>query len=356
MSRTLVVCIDGTWNAPGQIDKDAVDGTETRTLTNVAKTWQAITGMALDKERPHGTIGDLQSGNGWAIYLNGVGSTGTKLGKLYEGASGTGTSERIRDAYRFLAERWTDGDKIYGFGFSRGAFAIRSLSGFIETVGLPKKSGLVKDDELYDLYGKYKERSVTAMPSWNQRVDLEFLGIWDTVGALAFGNTFNNYHNISPRNVNRVFHALALDEFRSQFFPDLFISDGRNQRVLETWFAGAHTNVGGGYVDENLSNIALFWILNKANVCGLKLNLPAITGWYGESVDGVRRPSYNEFWGEIPAIGELVERVGLGRKQRVCLPHQFVHESVIEAMTNGYCPNASVQSGNWSSRIEAWGV
>ncbi|QPI53504.1 DUF2235 domain-containing protein [Massilia antarctica] len=105
----------------------------------------------------------LKWGTGSALYLNGVGSRGTKFADTFDGATGTGTSERIRDAYRFLAERYEAGDRIFGFGFSRGAFALRSLVGFIEAVGLPQLPSLIKDDELFRtnsyLYGQHPARN-----------------------------------------------------------------------------------------------------------------------------------------------------------------------------------------------------
>ena len=83
---------------------------------------------------------------GEVLYLNGIGTTGT-VTRFLEGATGTGTSERIRDAYRFLAEHYQDGDRIFGFGFSRGAFAIRSLAGLIDAAGLPARRRALKAEE-----------------------------------------------------------------------------------------------------------------------------------------------------------------------------------------------------------------
>src|ERR1039457_5522310 len=116
--KTYVVCIDGTWNNPNQTDKDPVEEKEKATETNVLRVYRFLTGIkdavgALE----YGTILPLQvspAGNdavGEAVYLNGVGSAGTKLKQLFDGATGTGTSERILDAYRFLAARQVAGDR-----------------------------------------------------------------------------------------------------------------------------------------------------------------------------------------------------------------------------------------------------
>ena len=294
MAKTYIVCIDGTWNAPGQIDRDPITELETKApQTNVAKVWQAFTGVPLDTERSYGTIAPLKNSPGAAMYLNGVGSQGSRGAQMIGGVTGTGTSERIRDAYRFLAERWEFGDRIFGFGFSRGAFAVRSLAGFIEYVGMPKRTSLLKEDELADLFASYRS-GLPPKLSWMQECTIEFLGLWDTVGALAFGKSFNNFHRLSPTNVRKICHALALDEQRPQFKPTFFETNSVLQSVENVWFAGAHSNVGGGYVDANLSNIALFWMLRKANERGLNVLLPDIPGFKNEDVLMIRN-SWQEF-------------------------------------------------------------
>lgn len=175
MPKTLVVCIDGTWNVPGQTDKGRVTDEESKTLTNVARTWEALAKFAIDKDRSYGSISRLIGQEGMAIYLNGVGGVGTKITKLYAGATGSGTSERIRDGYRFLAERWEPGDRILGFGFRRGVFAVCSLAGFINYVILPKTSTLIKEEELVLLYEMYrKKRSVQAGLSMRGLISWDF--------------------------------------------------------------------------------------------------------------------------------------------------------------------------------------
>lgn len=357
MAKTYVICIDGTWNAPGQKDRDPVTGEEAKTQTNVMKTWEALTGCELDIEAPYGTIGALTWGEGAALYLNGVGSTGVKIARTLNGATGTGTSERIRDAYRFLAERYETGDKVFGFGFSRGAFALRSLVGFIEAVGLPSHPSLVKEDELHSLYTRYQMQTEVALTERARKCRFDFVGLWDSVGALSFGETFNNFHKLSPTNVDVVCHALALDEQRSQFRPEFYISNSATPIVEEVWFAGVHTNVGGGYVDPNLSNIAFFWMLRKAKEYGLGLSrLDGVGGWNDERYDVGQRPSYKEFWGGIPILGSIVEKIGSFKIERYILDHHKIHESVIDAEPNGYVPVAKSRSGiAFNTRIEKWG-
>jgi uncharacterized protein (DUF2235 family) len=359
MSKKIVVCIDGTWNTPGQVDIDPITQYQIVTPTNVAKTWAALTGKNFkDMQNSYGITAKLYQEEGVAVYFNGVGSEGYKLQRSFNGISGTGTSKRIRDAYRFIAQHWNEGDKLFIFGFSRGAYAARSLCGFIEFSGIPEKAYLLDEysvENLYDLYRK-KEQNL-LIKDHHKKCEIDFLGIWDTVGALALSETFNKYHNVSPSNIKHVSHALALDEVREQFEPDFFVNLNQKNEILETWFIGAHSNIGGGYLDSNLSNIALFWILKNASDKGLECDLPSITGWYGESVTGIRRPSYEEFWTGIPFIGDITEALQLSKQPRAVREWQYIHESVYEAIDKSkgvYTPKANLNLA--VNKRMSWGI
>ena len=206
--RTYVVCIDGTWNHPGQTDRDMIDPTkEDVTETNVLQMYGFLTGV---DDPEYGTIAPFRASaadapdadNGEVIYLNGVGSAGTVANKAYEGSTGTGTSERIRDAFRFLCARHRVGDRIFIFGFSRGAYAARSLAGFLQFVGLPKLPRVMQEEDINAAFVSYRLRGdATKGKSFGRDATVDFLGVWDTVGALAFGDSFNDFHLISPTNV-----------------------------------------------------------------------------------------------------------------------------------------------------------
>jgi uncharacterized protein (DUF2235 family) len=179
MGKTWVICIDGTWNQPGQTDRDPVSATEESRPSNVAKTWQAVADTPLASDFYYGAIAPLKTKvvhtdfQGEAIYLNGIGTTGT-IKRFIEGATGTGTSERIRDAYRFLAERYQDDDRIFGFGFSRGAFAIRSLAGLIDSAGLPARPRALKEEEMLEMYEDYKNGRPVDQSRYGHRRQLRF--------------------------------------------------------------------------------------------------------------------------------------------------------------------------------------
>ncbi len=353
MSKILVVCIDGTWNAPGQLDKDPSDGKEKKVQTNVAKTWEALSNDKLDANRPYGSICKLHFNAGEALYLNGVGSSGTLAWRRWQGSTGTGTSERILHAYRFLAERWQPGDRIFGFGFSRGAFAVRSLAGLINAVGLPVSNNLLTEEDLTALLKLYRDRS--HRPAWTVEARVEFLGLWDTVSALAFGRFNDDYHEISPHNVEHVCHALAIDEARKSFQPELWENKApKDQKVKEVWFIGAHSNVGGSYSDANLSNIAFFWVLKDAVNLGLRINLRGLPEWMSEDIRGAVRPSYHEYLGKFGPVGRWIKNLGLRKGVRRVPSDHLVHESVIEAMNceKDYNPLAQNVKG---SAVEPWG-
>jgi uncharacterized protein (DUF2235 family) len=353
MAKTWIVCIDGTWNQPGQRDRDPISAKEEATSSNVVRTWEALADRPLARTFYYGSIAPIRPKilftgvEGEVIYLSGIGTSGTVKHQLLEGATGTGTSERIRDAYRFLAQRYHSGDRIFGFGFSRGAFAIRSLAGFLDLAGLPTEPRSLKEEELMEIYEAYMD----ARPidkSFYGTVDtaVDFLGVWDTVGALAFGRTLGNFHRISPPNVKRVAHALALDEERERFEPAFWERPATGEtRVDEVWFSGCHTNIGGGYIDPNLSNISLFWMLQSARDAGLPLDSRGIAGFDVTNPRALQRDSYKEFYEGMGLIGKIPVSFNLKKEPRAIRAGQRIHQSVIERMQeatpeNAYLPNA----------------
>ena len=342
MAKTWIVCIDGTWNQPGQKDRDPVTAAETAAPSNIVRTWEALANTPLATDFYYGSIAPIKPKilftgvEGEVIYLAGIGTTGTVETHILEGATGTGTSERIRDAYRFLAERYCPDDRIYGFGFSRGAFAMRSLAGFIDLAGMPKQPRALKEEE-----------------------------VWDTVGALAFGRTLGNFHRINPGNVKRVAHALALDEERQRFEPSFWDAPATAAtQVEEVWFSGCHTNIGGGYADANLSNIALFWMLQSARDAGLPLDARGIPGFDLKDPRGLQRDSYKEFYDCMGLIGGIAESLNLKREPRAIRAGQRIHQSVFDRMQESsgqqlYVPKARFAGKPLSAAsnpaIQPWG-
>jgi uncharacterized protein (DUF2235 family) len=270
--RNLAVFLDGTWNTD---DDD----------TNVFR----LKSLCAETE--------LQL----RYYSKGVGTT--KGEELSGGAFGIGIEEEVLAAYRWLMERYQKEDRIYVFGFSRGAFTARSLCGLISKCGLLR---LGSPMSLKQLYARYKTGMTTRtiyelehittdltheekwMKEYCQPIPIFFQGLWDTVGAL--GLPFGNFPKISRsrfaflevdlrRNYYLAYHALAVDEHRKAFAPTLWTAarhdnadnvDRREMaKVEQRWFPGAHADVGGGYPDGLLAQPPARWILSKAKDHGL---------------------------------------------------------------------------------------
>ncbi len=330
--KRLIVCCDGTANDPDQMDRDRI------APTNVVKLTRA-----------------LKANNNQLIYYDqGVG-TGWWAKKFVEGLSGAGISQNIKDAYRFLAQNYDEGDEIYCFGFSRGAFTVRSLCGFIHTCGLLKKEHS-NDKNVREIYAAYRATRPNAEPDKYCRanfkafinqphVNIKFIGVWDTVGSLGFplfgSNTFewNKHHNVSQfrGTVQNAYHAVAIDEFRNQFRPSLFDKSNVSQTLVQKWFAGSHSNIGGGYADTGLSDITLQRMIDhlKGDDFGLEFNEDYINNNNNINPSYFRelRNSRTGFYKVIP--------VHLRKNNGKIIAAEDLDESVVHRMldpTTGYAP------------------
>lgn len=289
MKRKLVVCCDGTYNVPGQADSGLP------APTNVWKVCHAL------QHDPSSYPGKMVRyfrgvGRGWAASIGWIWRLAHwisfgRLDHLFGGVSGWGLSRQIRDAYTFLAEEYEEGDEIYVFGFSRGAFAARSLVGLIRHAGLPRKSDRTLIRKVAKAYHRlrrgrqHREYLQSVQPLMWPGVRVRFLGVWDTVRALGlpvWGGNFSlnplplaeRYHDVNALDVvDAAYHALAIDDQRAAFAPVLFRTEpGRARGKLEqVWFRGAHCDVGGGYADCRLSDIALRWMVERASEWGLDI-------------------------------------------------------------------------------------
>ena len=268
--KRLVVCCDGTWNTPDQEDNGIL------APTNVFKLYNALADTAPD--------GTKQVG----YYHPGVGGEGGLVSAVVGGSVGAGISRNIRSAYHWLGQNYAEGDEIYLFGFSRGAFTARSLGSFLGN-GLLNLRGLTAEESrkrveiAYDQGYRDKEakRSDWAKISWKffhkgAAVPIKFIGVWETVGALGVPNDleiFNvldnpsawEFHDTSlGKHVARARHALAIDEIRSSFSATLWSNTEKHKDAVELWFPGVHSDVGGGYADCALASGALLWMMEES--------------------------------------------------------------------------------------------
>lgn len=264
--KKIICCLDGTWNdnRPGSI------------LTNVAKLHRLIAATDAAGVPQH------------AHYVTGIVSDAEESYSFIKGAIGLGVSDRIRRAYQHIAERYEPGDEIHLFGFSRGAFEVRSLASFIGLVGVLRRDGEVPLETAWHLYQSdeqdRKADDLAAMRAASHYpVRIKCVGVWDTVGNI--GNPFasggpagriTDAHDLRLTDIFDVgLHALSIDEFRGPFRPTLWtLPEGRalpaGQHVEQVWFAGSHADVGGGYRETALSDIGLTWMIERAEAkCGL---------------------------------------------------------------------------------------
>ncbi len=206
-------------------------------------------------------------------------------------AMGRGINRQIRRAYGWLATRYRPGDRIFLIGYSRGAYAVRSLAGIIDQVGLIKAEHATERN-IRLAYRYYQRESESRFEATfrrrfcHEQVGIEMIGVFDTVKALGLRLPFlwmwtepqHEFHNhaLGPV-VKHGFHALALNETRAAFDPVLWNTrDGNwNGRIEQMWFRGTHGDVGGqlgGFQPARpLANISLVWMLEKAEGCGLRL-------------------------------------------------------------------------------------
>lgn len=218
-----------------------------------------------------------------ALYDDGVGSDGTLIERLFGGAFGAGLFQKVKDGYTRIAHVYEEGDDVFIFGFSRGAYTARSLAGMVATCGLPTKSF---DQNLVDTaFLAYRQRDkrqelLAGLGSYNlYDAPIKMVGVWDTVGALGIPSLVGDVDPILygfldtglHPDVKNAFHALAIDERRREFPPTLWTpQDIAGQTVEQIWFSGVHCDVGGGYNETGLSNIALGWMMSKAESLGLQ--------------------------------------------------------------------------------------
>lgn len=234
----------------------------------------------------------------------------------HEVMSGKGINRQIERAYGFLASRYRPGDRIFLFGFSRGAFAVRSLAGAIDHVGLvTAEHATVRNIRQAYRHYRYSAdsaackafRSAYCTPD----VCIEMVGVWDTVKALGlrlpflwrFTEPTHRFHNHSlGANVRRGYHALAADETRVAFAPLMWETPPeRLGEIEQRWFPGTHGDVGGqlGGIDaaRPLSNVPLVWMLEKAEAAGLTLP----ERWQRQFPQDPDAPSVGTFrgWGKM---------------------------------------------------------
>ena len=338
MPKSLAVFCDGTWNS-----------WDDPSPTNVFK----LRNLVL----PAGPGGVRQA----AYYDSGVGTRGAWVERAFDGATGWGLSENIRQAYRALVDNYETGDALYLFGFSRGAFTVRSLAGLIRNCGILRRDQRHLVEDAYNFYrdpdpSKRPDKPAAEAYRRDHAVEpatfIQFVGVWDTVGSLGnpllrhdLINRTLRFHDVKLSSyVRNAFQALAIDEYRMQFQPAIWRQQRHavSQAMRQAWFIGAHSDVGGGYAEPGLSNITLDWMARRAIACGLGIDengLRLVLGGSFPASNSVPHDSHRGFYTWFPSSPRQIDLPADAGGER--LPtNERLHYTVIERYRQdlGYRP------------------
>lgn len=304
MGKNIVICCDGTGNEIGE------------TMSNVLKLFRILTKSAKQRVYYNPGVGTIGQQNAWQRFKQ-------QTRGVFGLATGYGLDDDVLAAYRFLCANYESGDKIYLFGFSRGAYTIRVLAGFINVIGLLRSdqlnlapyafsayknsssresiigpNGDASDDAQSDVSSPAVDPALAAAWHFSRvaggyAVPIEFIGVWDTVASiivprwerLSLGLQALRYTRTNPR-VKTFRQAIAIDERRRMFrlnswtSPQMFRPNPFDanseiaQDIRQVWFAGVHADVGGGYreIESGLSKFPLLWMIEQGAAAGVIIN------------------------------------------------------------------------------------
>ncbi|QVI19325.1 DUF2235 domain-containing protein [Nocardia tengchongensis] len=265
--KNIVICLDGTGNqlrATGS--------------TNVVRLFEM-----LDLSNPAEQIAFYDPGVGTFSARGAWSPPARWLSRMLGLAVGSGLRSNLAEAYTYLIEHWRPGDRVYVFGFSRGAYTARALAGLLHEPGLlrPGSQNLVqyvvsaytRKATNWPELRRYARAFCSKTPDGEFSIPIEYLGVWDTVKAAGlFRWDLHWPFTRQIPNVARVRHAVSIDEKRRPYEQYLVIPKGQRPVLDEAWFAGVHSDVGGTFEDDpRLAEIALKWITDGAIEAGILL-------------------------------------------------------------------------------------
>jgi uncharacterized protein (DUF2235 family) len=337
--RRLVLCLDGTWNNTYSVKKRN-DGHAVLKPSNVLKLARAVLPHDSATDRQQIVYYDVGVGS-LTKYPGGSNRLLASIDKTLGGGWGAGFETNIERALAFLVLNHQLDDEVFVFGFSRGAATAQAVTRFLDwSGGLP-----IKRDAYYlpRLFREYvlsrgaRSRDVVVERVNSQRaaerrplpplapfrpIDVVILGVWDTVMALgsrfraagAHTSTRSRSFHVGAHPARCVRHArqaLAIDEARYDFRPEIWTDTSEaGQTLQQRWFAGAHSNIGGGYVDDGLANLAFRWMLKEAESRGLVVDAGFVAKYRGYAQDRLYR-SESMFYRALDAVRW---RAGRGRR------------------------------------------
>lgn len=302
--KNIIICCDGTGNEYGVNN------------TNVVQTFDI----------------SIKAADQIAYYDPGVGTGGWEyneatfeLKSKSDQATGLGLQKNVLDAYTYLMQTYEEGDRLYLFGFSRGAFTARSLAGMLFKCGLLASESQNLIEYASKIYNTKDNADIAAgfKSTFSRQCPVYFIGVWDTVESLVL-NAGKKFHDakINPE-ITYGYHALAIDERRKDFLPYPWDEESvaPHQTVEQVWFAGVHSDVGGFYEERGLSNIAFHWMMAKAVACGMKIDQSKLPNYPTNPHDTLHN-SFKGFW-----------KIRGGRTRKI--PEKAkIHESVKQRLDN----------------------
>ncbi|MGN6134342.1 MAG: DUF2235 domain-containing protein [Aureliella sp.] len=280
MPKNIVICCDGTSNDV------------TCESTNVLRLFRCL-------ERSDRQVICYDAGVGTLADPTQLTWLGKLISRKLDGAIGHSVRENVCKAYQFLARTYQPGDRIYLFGFSRGAYTVRALAGMLHFLGLvyPEQAELdrlgwaVFADDHQDLpisqrfeSGRRYKKSFSR----KQSVRIHFVGVWDTVSSFGWVWQLRTVpYTANNPSIDHVRHAVAIDEHRAAFQPNLFRPGDASQHrsFQQLWFAGAHGDVGGGYPDKEngLAKVSLEWMIDQAAAEGCRFDSAQVDRFLGRT-------------------------------------------------------------------------
>lgn len=359
MSKNIILLSDGTGN-----------GAAKRNKTNVWRLYDAL---------------DLHREDQVAFYDDGVGSQEFLPLKIIGGAVGWGLKRNVRELYKFLCRNYREGDRIYLFGFSRGAFTVRMLAGMIVYCGVyteyKNEQGLHRATVAN--YNAFRSRFKTGLLTRGLRTffgkttpvptrykpDIEFVGVYDTVDAyglpidelaivwdrLIYPIRFPDYK--LSNKVKKACHALSVDDERLTFHPVLWDESDETDpgRIEQVWFPGVHSDVGGGYPKHSLSLVALDWMVTRVEAEKGDIGSPGLhliqqrrdefmqhSDWHGPQHDSraLAGAYYRYKPRDIAVLCDNTGTDGLFKQPRVVIKRPRIHRSVMERIAGNVTPYA----------------
>jgi uncharacterized protein (DUF2235 family) len=293
--KNVVICCDGTANE------------FSRAPTNVAKLF-----FTLPKGAPE-QVCSYHPGVGTMAPPGFVTPGGARIAELLGMAFGYALGADIRDAYVFLADSYRPGDRLFLFGFSRGAYTVRALASMLRLYGLiaPKNSALVpymvrmlwkiqalrRDAQTREAQiSDYFKLAAHFKATFSTECKPHFVGAWDTVSSVGwFTSPVAIPYTANNSDVEIARHAISIDERRTFFQPNLWFPRPPRpgpRDLRQVWFPGCHGDVGGGYPEEQsgLSKIALDWMIAEAVANGLQVDPHKLARMLGRGGGDMRRP------------------------------------------------------------------